>query len=271
MIKLNQIATCAGARGECSWPGPTPWPRPSSTSASAPARCPQSEDDPARRRGPLIKEYGSVKNGGMIQHMTYPDDFMSQQETFISNVVSMADDPKMKAIIVNQAIPGTAEAFKRVHSKRPDIYCLAGEAHEDPLVIAGAADFVASNDFVSRGYTIIWAAKQMGAKTFVHISFPRHMSYESMGRRRSIMEAACKDLGLKFAFETAPDPTIRRGRGRRPAVHPREGSGLAQEVRPQRREGRLLLHQRRPHRAPAEAADGLQERRVRGSRPAQAR
>jgi hypothetical protein len=143
----------------------------------------------------------------MIQHITYPDDFMSQHETFISSVVSLADDPLMKAIIVNQAIPGTTEAFKRVRAKRPDILLLAGEPHEDPLVIQSGADLAASADFISRGYTIIWAAKQLGAKTFVHISFPRHMSYESLGRRRAIMEQACKDLGLKFAFETAPDPT----------------------------------------------------------------
>jgi hypothetical protein len=166
----------------------------------------QSEDD-LRGAEQLIKEYKSVKDGGMIQHITYPDDFMSQQETFISSVVSLADDPLMKAIIVNQAIPGTTEAFKRVRARRPDILLLAGEPHEDPLVIQSAADIAASADFVSRGYTIIWAAKQMGAKTFVHISFPRHMSYESLGRRRAIMEEACKDLGLKFAFETAPDPT----------------------------------------------------------------
>jgi len=70
-----------------------------------------------------------------------------------------------------------------------------------------AADLALSADFVSRGYTIIWAAKQLGAKNFVHISFPRHMSYESLGRRRAIMEQACKDLGLNFYFETAPDPT----------------------------------------------------------------
>ncbi|MDR2661909.1 MAG: DUF3798 domain-containing protein, partial [Treponema sp.] len=62
-------------------------------------------------------------------------------------------------------------------------------------------------DFISRGYTIIWAAKQLGADTFVHISFPRHMSYESLGLRRQIFEAACNDLGLKFVFVTAPDPT----------------------------------------------------------------
>src|SRR5512145_850835 len=166
----------------------------------------QSEDD-LRGAEALIKAYGEVKNDGMIRHLTYPDKFMDEQETFISSVVSLCDDPLMKAIVINQAIPGSAEAFKRIKAKRPDIYTLAGEAHEDPQVIASAADFVASQDFVSRGYTIIWAAKEMGAKTFVHISFPRHMSYEGLGRRRAIMEQACKDLGMKFAFETAPDPT----------------------------------------------------------------
>jgi hypothetical protein len=166
----------------------------------------QSEDD-LRGAEQLIKEYKTVKEGGVIQHITYPDDFMSQQETFISSVVALADDPLMKAIVVNQAIPGTAEAFKRVKAKRPDILLLAGEPHEDPLVIQGSATIAMSADFVSRGYTIIWAAKQLGAKSFVHISFPRHMSYESLGRRRAIMEEACKDLGIKYYFETAPDPT----------------------------------------------------------------
>jgi hypothetical protein len=113
----------------------------------------------------------------------------------------------MKAIVMNQAIPGTAEAFRRVKEKRPDILLFAGEAHEDPLVIQSAATLAVSADFVSRGYTIIWAAKQLGADTFVHISFPRHMSYESLGLRRQIFEAACNDLGLKFVFMTAPDPT----------------------------------------------------------------
>ncbi len=166
----------------------------------------QSEDD-LRGAEKLIELYGSVKDGGMIQHITYPDDFMSQQETVISNIVSLADDPLMKAIVVNQSIPGTAEAFKRVRERNPNILLLAGEPHEDPDVIQKAADLAVNSDFIARGYTIIWAAKQLGAKTFVHISFPRHMSYETLGRRRMIMEQACKDLGLNFAFETAPDPT----------------------------------------------------------------
>jgi hypothetical protein len=166
----------------------------------------QSEDD-LRGAEELIRRYGAVSSGGIIQHVTYPDNFMDQQEVTISQIVTLADDPLMKAIVVNQGVPGTAEAFRRVRERRADILLLAGESHEDPLVIQGAADLAVSADFISRGYTIIWAAKQLGADTFVHISFPRHMSYESLGLRRQIFEAACNDLGIKFVFVTAPDPT----------------------------------------------------------------
>jgi hypothetical protein len=166
----------------------------------------QSEDD-LRGAERLVQEYGDAADGGFITTLTYPDNFTSEQETTIAQIVGLADDPLMKAIVVNQAVPGTAEAFKRVREKRSDILLFAGEAHEDPNVIEAAADQVVSADNVARGYLIIWAAKQMGAKTFVHISFPRHMSYELLSRRRYIMEEACKDLGLKFVFETAPDPT----------------------------------------------------------------
>ena len=166
----------------------------------------QSEDD-LRGAELMVKKYGDVAKGGMIKHLTYPDNFMSEMETTISQIAGLADDPKMKVIVVNQAIPGTSEAFRRVKEKRKDILCFAGEAHEDPNVITSVADLDVNADFVSRGYLIIHTAKALGAKTFVHISFPRHMSYETLGRRRAIMEQACKDLGVKFVFETAPDPT----------------------------------------------------------------
>ncbi len=166
----------------------------------------QSEDD-LRGAELLIKKYGDVSKGGMIKHLTYPDNFMSEMETTIAQIAGLADDPKMKVVVVNQAIPGTTEGFRRIKEKRPDILCFAGEAHEDPNVISSVADMSAHTDFVYRGYLIIDTAKKLGCKTFVHISFPRHMSYETLGRRRAIMEQACKDLGIKFVFETAPDPT----------------------------------------------------------------
>ena len=164
-------------------------------------------EDTYRGAERLIKEYGDVANGGMIKHVTMPDNFMSEMETTISQIVGLADDPKVKVIVVDDAIPGTTEAFRRVKEKRKGILCFAGEPQEDPNVITSTADFAIGVDNIMRGYLIINTAKKLGAKTFVHISFPRHMSYELLSRRRAIMEQACKDLGLKFAFETAPDPT----------------------------------------------------------------
>ena len=163
-------------------------------------------EDTYRGAEKLIKAYGKVENGGMIRHVTMPDNFMSEMETTITQIVGLADDPKVKVIVVNDAIPGTTEAFRRVKEKRKDIICLAGEPQEDPAVISSAADLAIGVDSITRGYLIINTAKQLGAKKFVHISFPRHMGYELLARRRAIMEQACKDLGLQFIFETAPDP-----------------------------------------------------------------
>lgn len=162
----------------------------------------QSEDD---RRGAeaFQKEYGE----DMVQLAIYPDNFTEETETTIQSIVNLSADPLMKAIIVNQAVPGTTEAFRKIKETRPDIICIAGESHEDLPEIGSAADLVTNNDFVSRGYLIIRTAHELGCDTFVHISFPRHMSYETMSRRVAIMKAACEEFGMKFVLETASDPT----------------------------------------------------------------
>lgn len=162
----------------------------------------QSEDD---RRGAeaFQKEYGE----DMVQLAIYPDNFTEETETTIQSIVNLSADPLMKAIIVNQSVPGTTEAFRKIKETRPDIICIAGEAHEDLPEIGSAADLVTNNDFVSRGYLIIRTAHELGCDTFVHISFPRHMSYETMSRRVAIMKAACEEFGMKFVLETASDPT----------------------------------------------------------------
>ncbi len=165
----------------------------------------QSEDE-LRGAEAMIAKYGDAASGGMIKHVTYPDNFMQEQETTISTIVGLADDPDMKAIVVNQAIPGTVAAFQQIREKNPEIILLANSSQEDTAMIEGASDYVIDPDNINRGYLMILAAKKMGAQTFVHISFPRHMSIELLSVRRNIMEEACKDLGLKFVFETAPDP-----------------------------------------------------------------
>ncbi len=166
----------------------------------------QSEDD--RRGAEAFQEmYGS----DVVTLAIYPDDFSEDLDTTIQTIVSLAEDPDMKAIIVNQAVDGTTEAFRQIHEMRPDIICIAGEAYEDFCDIEAEADLVVNCDFVNRGYLIIRTAHELGCDTFVHISFPRHLSYETVARRVAIMEAACEEFGMTFAMEEAPDPTTEVG------------------------------------------------------------
>lgn len=162
----------------------------------------QSEDD---RRGAeaFQEQYGE----DMVKLAIYPDNFTEELETTIQTIVNLSDDPQMKAIIVNQGVPGTTEAFRKIKESRPDILCIVGEGHEDLPEVGSAADLVCNNDFVARGYLIIRTAHELGCDTFVHISFPRHMAYETMSRRVAVMKEACKEFGMEFVLETAPDPT----------------------------------------------------------------
>ncbi len=166
----------------------------------------QSEDD---RRGAeaFLEKYGSDK----VTLAIYPDNFTEELDNTVNTIVNLAEDPKMKAIIVNQAVDGTTEAFRQIREKRPDILLIAGEAYEDFADISPVSDLVVNCDFVNRGYLIIHTAHELGCDTFVHISFPRHLSYETVARRVAVMQAACEEFGMKFAMEEAPDPTTEAG------------------------------------------------------------
>lgn len=171
----------------------------------------QSEDE-IRGAEALVAQYGSVDKGGIIKHVVLPDNFAEEQETVITNIAGLADDPLMKAIIVNQGIPGTAAAFQKIRDAgRNDIILLTSMPQDDPNVISKVADVIVNSNDFARGYYDILRAKEMGATTFVHMSFPRHMSVETMSRRRNMFEEACKDLGIEFVFVTVPDPASEVG------------------------------------------------------------
>ena len=121
-------------------------------------------------------------------------------------MVSLADDPEMKAIVVAEGIPGTYPAFKAIREKRPDILLFVNNTHEDPVQVSTVADVVVNSDSVARGYLIVKTAHDLGATKFMHISFPRHLSYETISRRRAIMEQTAKDLGMEYIEMSAPDP-----------------------------------------------------------------
>lgn len=158
------------------------------------------------------EEYRAAENmkekyGDRIVTATYPDNFMKEQETTISQVMTLAADPAVKAIVVLQAVPGVSAAIDKVREKRPEMLFIAGVPGEDPSMIAGKADIVLQADELGMGVSIAKQAKAMGATTLVHYSFPRHMSYEMLAQRRDLLRKTSEEIGLVFVDATAPDPT----------------------------------------------------------------
>ncbi|MDL2235214.1 DUF3798 domain-containing protein [Christensenellaceae bacterium OttesenSCG-928-L17] len=151
----------------------------------------------------MLEKYGADR----IVTATYPDKFNDEIETTISQVVNLASDPDVKAIVFVQAVPGATAAIEKVRETRPDILFVAGVAQEAPRSIAGAADVVMLVDEFGQGTSIIEQAQKQGATTFIHYSFPRHLGIESIAARREIFIETCETLGIEFVDVTAPDPT----------------------------------------------------------------
>ena len=158
------------------------------------------------------EEYQAAQNmvkayGDMIVTATYPDNFSTETETTIANVVALASDPEVKVIVFVQAVPGAAAAIDKVRETRPDMLFISGVVAEDPAVMASKSDICMLVDEITMGRSVPTLAAQMGAKTFIHYSFARHLSYATIAARREIMIETCKKLGIEFVDVTAPDPT----------------------------------------------------------------
>ena len=97
---------------------------------------------------------------------TYPDRFAAEVETTVGKLLAFAADPEVKAIIMCQAVQGSAAAFTQIKNelKRDDILLIAGVPAEDPQTITSAADFVMGVDEINGGIQIAQTAKDWGAE-----------------------------------------------------------------------------------------------------------
>lgn len=188
----------------------------SASTSSAPAA---SEEGPGYKIGIIT---GTVSQGDeeigaamkmkemypeIVVTATYPDNFSTETEQTIATVTNMAADPEVKAIVFVQAVPGATAAINKVRETRDDILFITGVCAEDPAVIAAAADICMLVDEITMGTSVIDQAVAQGAKTFVHISFERHLGYATISARQALFKERCAELGVEYVEATAPDPT----------------------------------------------------------------
>ena len=159
-----------------------------------------TSEDEFRAGAEMVNKYPDI-----VKHITLPENFNVELETGISQILSLADDPDMKAIIVNSGQSGLLPAFEQIREKRPDIITIA-TMFDEPGLMARHVDINFSTDWIRRGITIPTKAKEMGAKTFIHYSFPTHLAMEEILNRKEAMEKTCKELGLEFIEIITPDP-----------------------------------------------------------------
>lgn len=168
-----------------------------------------SQNEEEYRSAQLMAE----KYGDRVIHDTMPDNFMTEQEQFVSVVNKYGSDPDVKCIIINQACPGSNAAIDKVlESREKDdlliVYCTPQENADD---IVTRADIIVSVDEINKGTQIADTAKAGGCDTVVHYSFPRHMAQAPLSGCRDLIKARCEELGLTFVDATAPDPTSDAG------------------------------------------------------------
>lgn len=167
-----------------------------------------TSEDEFRAAAMMAKKYPDI-----VKHITLPENFSTEIETGISQITSLSDDPQMKAIIVISGQAGLLPALQKVEETRPDIITMTAPIWDDPVLMSKYVDVNLDTDWVRRGETIARKAHDMGAKTFIHYSFPTHLAKEVIAQRKDMMEKTCKELGVTWVEVVTPDPQTGDGTG----------------------------------------------------------
>ncbi len=159
-----------------------------------------TSEDEFRAVAEMVEKYPDF-----VVHATLPENFNTDIEGCISQITSLADRPDIKAIAVSSGQVGLIPAFQKIREERPDIIIIS-QTNDDPEILSQEVDMAFNTDWIRRGYTIPKKAKEMGAETFVHYSFPTHLASETVSGRKELMEQTCEELGMEWVEELTPDP-----------------------------------------------------------------
>ena len=143
--------------------------------------------------------------------MTFPEKFATEQETSISTALSLASDPDIKAIVFSQGVQGTAAACQKIREIRPDILLIATAYQDDAAVCSENMDIFYHANIPQMGSQMVTELGDMGAKNFVHYSFPRHLAFQPVADRLQVMKDMCAEKGFELVETTTPDPTSDAG------------------------------------------------------------
>ena len=155
----------------------------------------------------LVEKYGNEK----IIHVTWPEDFLAEQNKMIDTLSTLAKDREINVLIINQALPGTNAAVDKFKETRNDVFIIYCTVHESIAEAAARANLLLEINELDMAQAMVKQARKQGAKVFVHYSFPRHMSQPILSRCYNLIQEACAAEGIQFVNSTALDPAVETG------------------------------------------------------------
>ena len=140
----------------------------------------------------------SASYGDSVQILPYPQGYFSNKELLAELAVSAVQDPAVKAIVVVDAVPGTAEAVRQAREARSDLAIVVCNPYEDTAAFTENADLVLGLDVAAYTDAVIAQTKSFGAENFVFFSTRRDMENALIKNLYDAMGKACEKEKLKF-------------------------------------------------------------------------
>ena len=138
-----------------------------------------------------------------ILHIAYENGVKTSMDLTKSSAAPVLENPRITLLIVGDGVKDKAHLIKLIKNERPDllIFSLQHSPTETPTL----ADITVIPDYAVQGYAIPLAAKEMGAKALIHLSFSPSDESTADKLRFEVEQATCKALGMPLIRESFAD------------------------------------------------------------------
>ncbi|UQZ87970.1 hypothetical protein C4J81_01550 [Deltaproteobacteria bacterium Smac51] len=159
------------------------------------------------------KDLEKYWNGNVIELRHFRQDFVGFHDQISDEIEALAADPLIRALVIGEGLPGTLTGITSLRAKRPDIFVIVIDPHEDLETTTRVATLTVTLNNAARGYIFPTMANRMGARTLIYFSLPRHQEIPFIARQKRILSAVSRDMGMIMVSDlTAPDPALNTDR-----------------------------------------------------------
>ncbi len=145
----------------------------------------------------------------LIELRHFQPNFLTSADQTSAEIAALADDPLVRGLVISEGLPGTLAGITGLRAKRPDIFVVVMDPHEDLETTTRVATLTVTVNNAARGYIFPTMASRMGARTLVYFSIPRHQKVSFIARQKRILSAVSHDMDITMVSDlNAPDPAL---------------------------------------------------------------